>query len=271
MKNWKIRLLSAFAAASVALCACQSKEEKEFLANKEAAESKSGIVYHTTYFVTNAESDKESGIPYPVKDGDKYYIAALNADGDEVQLTPAYFAEARTGYEVEEGVFLVPATEDGKKWGYVIADVNHPDMENVFWNTERIYDNAEIYTENLAAVSLDGKYGVINVNGEFVVQPEYDAIKYCCFSVMPALKDGEWYFSDYTGERFFGPFEEAESFAYGYAAVKKNGKWGYINKSGQDAIDFKYDEAYSVEDDVESGKLYAWTRTGDKWSRIEIK
>lgn len=266
----KMRLLSIAAAAVLVLCSCQSRAEKDFLANKAKAESKSGIVYRTTYFVTSEEADKKAGIPYTKAVDDKLCFAFTNEDGKEVQLTPATLTDGRGGYEASEGVFLSPATLDGEKWGYVILDTNNPDTENMNWNTDRIYDNAEAYYEGFAAASLDGKYGVINLNGEFIIQPEYDAIKYCCFGVMPALQNGEWYYINVSGEKVFGPFEEAESYAYGYAAVKRDGKWGFIDKAGNDATTFVYDEAYSVEDDEETGALTAWVRTGNKWEQVEI-
>ena len=38
-------------------------------------------------------------------------------------------------------------------------------------------------------------------------------------------------------------YEDAKNFSDGYAAVKKDGKWGYIDESGNVVVDFKYDWA----------------------------
>lgn len=38
-------------------------------------------------------------------------------------------------------------------------------------------------------------------------------------------------------------YEEVKSFSEGYAAVKKDGKWGYIDKTGTLRVPFKYDNA----------------------------
>ena len=65
MTKKRIKILSLTAAAVLALCSCQSRAEKDFLANKAAAESKSGLIYRTTYFVTHADEDKRSGLPIP--------------------------------------------------------------------------------------------------------------------------------------------------------------------------------------------------------------
>ena len=264
-----IRAISA-TLALLMLCSCQSKDAREFDKNRALAENKTGIVYRTTFFITHAESDKAEGIPSTKEIDGKLCFAWQNEDGDEVLLTPATLTDARSCYEVGEGVFLAPGTL-GEKWGYVIVDTNNPDTEAMNWNTDQIFDNAEAYTEGWSAASKDGLYGIVNLNGDFIIQPEYDSIKYVSFGVAPAMKDGECFFINLYDEKIFGPFEDGESFAYGYAAVKKDGKWGFIDKSGNDATTFIYDEAYSVESDEETGMLSAWTRTGNKWKKVIIR
>lgn len=57
-------------------------------------------------------------------------------------------------------------------------------------------------------------------------------------------------FSTYAGEfsynQFIAPkYDNARTFSEGLAAVKKDGKWGYVDKDDKVVIDFKYDIAYS--------------------------
>lgn len=262
------KIILAASAAALLLCSCGGNGmSKEFAAQKAAAESKSGIVYRTTYFVS---SRGEDGLPYPKLDtgSGKYQFVYNNEEGETTALTGFMFEDAREGYQVDESRFLAPAESDGK-WGYVLLDCSAPDTEAVTWGIEPQYDNAEFFTENVAAVCVDGLYGVIDINGDVLIAPYYDAIKYSSFGVMPALKDGAWYFIGTDGEKLYGPFEDAESFEYGYAAVKKNGKWGFIDKGGRDATAFVYDEAYSVE--IDGGGYCAWVRAGDKWEKVKIE
>ena len=70
------------------------------------------------------------------------------------------------------------------------------------------YDNALNFSEGLAAVELNGKWGFINKSGKEVIPLKYDSIG---------------------------------SFSEGFAAVKLSDKWGYINKSGKEVIPLKYD------------------------------
>ena len=71
------------------------------------------------------------------------------------------------------------------------------------------YDNALNFSEGLAAVELNGKWGFINKSGKEVIPLKYDSIR---------------------------------SFSEGFAAVVLNGKCGYINKSGKEVIPLKYDD-----------------------------
>lgn len=54
-------------------------------------------------------------------------------------------------------------------------------------------------------------------------------------------------------------YDRATLFGYGLAAVKKDGKWGYIDKSGKVVIDIKYDKANSVVNGVVEVKLHDQT------------
>lgn len=59
-------------------------------------------------------------------------------------------------------------------------------------------------------------------------------------------KDGKWGYMDKTGKIVIDcSFDEAKSFSEGLAVVKKDGKCGYINNKGEVVIDFKYDSADS--------------------------
>ena len=64
---------------------------------------------------------------------------------------------------------------------------------------KRGYDYVAEYSEGLAEVKLNGKYGIIDKSGTLVIPCKYD-----------------WAFS----------------FSEGLAEVKLNGKYGYVNKSG---------------------------------------
>lgn len=258
-----IRLCIAAAAISAILCSCSNNGmTKEFASLKAAAESKSGIIYRTTYFVVNEGID---GMPYPQRQGkDGKYRFVMQDENNKLKVMTGYeFDDARSSYSLTENYYIAPACQNGS-WGYVLLD-SDAEGEGYSWEIEPQYENAEFFCEQVAAVKIDGKYGFINENGELVVPAIYDSVKFCSFGLIPAGLNGEWYYINSSNERILGPFEDAESYDYGYAAAKRDGKWGFIDKSGSDATAFVYDEVYSVESDG-----CAWVRTGDKWEHVIV-
>ena len=86
------------------------------------------------------------------------------------------------------------SADDPKKWGYVIGDN---------WVVPARFERAQTFSDGLACVKLNNKYGFINTTGDLVIPYNYD---------------------------------KAYSFADGMAAVSVNGKWGFINRSGSMTI-----------------------------------
>lgn len=81
------------------------------------------------------------------------------------------------------------------------------------------------YSKEYIKVQLyNGRWvcGLYDVKGKLILPLEYE-------------EDDDW------GD---APFNK-DGFMLGLLAVKKNGKWGYVNKSGEVVIPFKYDKAFS--------------------------
>lgn len=267
MRKIYIRSAAAILAALMLSGCGNNGMTKEFAKLKEAAESKSGIIYKTTYFVTNEGNE---GFPYPEKNSEGKVRFVYNTENGKEALTGYEFDDAHGSYCLVENIFIAPAETDGK-WGYVLLEVPMEEGEvaelgETVWEIEPKYENAEAFTEQIAAVKIDGKYGAINENGELVLPAIYDSMKYRSFGVLPASLNGEWYFLGADGNPLFGPFEDAESYEFGFAAVKRDGKWGYIDKNGMDATAFAYDEVYAVE-----AEGTAWVRTGEKWEHVQVR
>lgn len=77
------------------------------------------------------------------------------------------------------------------------------------------YECVYAFSEGLAKVRKDGKWGYMDGTGAMVVPTEYD---------------------------------DAGDFSEGLAKVQKNGKWGYINKTGAVVVPLGYDEANDFHD-----------------------
>jgi hypothetical protein len=112
------------------------------------------------------------------------------------------------------------------------------------------YDGAKDFSEGLAPVKVDEKWGFIDKKGRMVVEPKFDGAE--SFSDgMARVKLGElWGYIDHTGTLVIGfQYEEAEDFADGLAPVgswsnwPEDGEFYYIDKRGIQAIPEKFERA----------------------------
>lgn len=80
-------------------------------------------------------------------------------------------------------------------------------------------------------------------------------------------KNGKWGFMNVNGEMAIKPqFQGAHNFFEGRASVKINGKWGYIDKTGKMVIKAEYDQAA-----FEFFDGYAQVSKKGKWGNIDRK
>ena len=113
--------------------------------------------------------------------------------------------------------------------------------------------------------ALDGKYGVIDNEGQFVVDPIYDSLEMAYFEGLLSVRvNNKWGFLDLNGTIAIAPeYDAVRFFQQGLAAanvggkriVKKNqfsihgsfdgGLWGYIDKAGKVVIPLQFVEADS--------------------------
>lgn len=119
--------------------------------------------------------------------------------------------------------------------------------------TEFLWDDLTLISDNMGAACRNGKWALVSKNGKEKTEYIFDGVitdDYgFCFGqkkafvktqagVMMVDKKGEQ-----TGELFF---EDARCFSEeGYAAVCKNGKWGYVSTDGELVLDYQYEDAQS--------------------------
>ena len=107
------------------------------------------------------------------------------------------------------------------------------------------YDTICGFNDGLAQVCLNGKWGLVDKNGRKVIPLKYDNV--CLFyeGFARVNLSGKWGFIDTTGKEVIPcKYDDAWNFFDGLAPVKLNRKWGYINKTGREVIPFKYDDAW---------------------------
>ncbi|ADQ44950.1 KWG repeat protein [Caldicellulosiruptor kronotskyensis 2002] len=111
--------------------------------------------------------------------------------------------------------------------------------------SKEYYDNVKnIGFTNFIAVCKNKKWGIVDINGKYVVKPQLDDIKELSEGKIAFKQNGKWGFMDKNFKVAIKPqFDKAENFSEGYAAVMKSNLWGYINSSGNFVIKPQYTQA----------------------------
>ena len=82
--------------------------------------------------------------------------------------------------------------------------------------------------------SPGGRWGYVNVEGREVIAPQFQAARRFSENLAAVQLDGEWGYVDRTGtyvvER---KFDEAGEFADGRASVRRGSQRGYVNRRGE--------------------------------------
>ncbi len=111
--------------------------------------------------------------------------------------------------------------------------------------------------EDGKAVVYEGlkKGGVINLSGKEIIEPGINRLLHFKEGRGLVRKNYAYYYIAEDASWRDGYFEKAEQYQYGIAAVKKNGKWGIINRNGLNLISNKYDEITNFEEGVAKVQL----------------
>jgi hypothetical protein len=126
------------------------------------------------------------------------------------------------------------------------------------------YDDGRDFSEGLATVRIDNKWGYINTIGKLVIKLNYWDCGYFSEGLAPVQisevkNKGKWGFIDARGKMIISPqFDHAFEFSEGVAAVDIGGLWGYIDKTGAFVIEPAYFWADSFSEEV------AWVLVNNK-------
>lgn len=131
-------------------------------------------------------------------------------------------------------------------------------------NFKQSTSSSELDLINADFVEPGIKWGFVNEKGEIKIAERLDDCRDFSDGMAAASKGGLWGFIDTDGEWKIKPiYRGAWSFKEGKARVKLlDGKYGYINKAGNQVIPANYDEA----DDFQEG--YAVIKTNNRWQFI---
>lgn len=160
--------------------------------------------------------------------------------------------------------------------------------------------DTELFDENgLVRAKSGGKWGFIDKNGKFVINPQFDSVSNFVDGLACVVANELYGYIDTTGAYVINPqFDNAEDFYNDLAVVCTGGKYGYIDRTGNYVINPQFDWAGSFFDDVarvEVGEKYGFinksgayvinpqfdsvdyfsnglaaVKSGDRWGYIDI-
>jgi len=126
--------------------------------------------------------------------------------------------------------------------------------------------------EDGKAVVYEGlkKGGLIDLAGKEIIEPGINRLM--------GFKDGrglvrenyDYYYIAEDASWRDGYFEKAERYQHGIAAVRKNGKWGIINRNGLNLISNKYDQITTFEEGVAKVQLSQFVGLADLKGKLII-
>lgn len=126
-----------------------------------------------------------------------------------------------------------------------------------------------MYSNGYAPAKINGRWGLVDTGSEWLLQPEYDGVIQdelgrCYAQEAVFVKKGDQAVLLVDGQQI-GAYEDAKPFQDDWAAVKKDGKWGFIDVDGTIKIDFQFDDALSF------GQHLAAVRQGDLWGYVSLE
>ena len=144
----------------------------------------------------------------------------INKKGEEIVTCKYVNAEY-----FSDGVAWVQFSNDNKDWG-IIDKTGHEVIAR--------YGIRNPFSDGLASVASNGKYGFIDKKGHVVIPFKYDDARPFQEGLARIMLNHKYGFIDKTG-RVVIPciYENAHHFSEGFAAVKLGGKWGFIDKTGK--------------------------------------
>jgi hypothetical protein len=139
---------------------------------------------------------------------------------------------------------------------------NFPQLENE--SKEEFLKRSEAAIEE---ATKNERWGFIDRTGKLLLPLEYSYLSPLCEGLTISVKDGHISYIDKMGNTpFLTPhFDRMNCFREGFASVKKDGKWGCIDKSGELVIPLAYDNDFIII----FSEGFAAVKVNDKWGYID--
>jgi len=158
--------------------------------------------------------------------------------------------DGKFGYISVQGQVIAPQFEEVGTFNEGLAPVKLHGRWRVIdeagnFPFEETFDHCRGFSDGMAAVNNGGKWGYINPNGEIAVPPRFDEVYGFREGLSAVLIQDKIGFINKKGDFVVDPtFDRSWDFPpvfwHGLAAVRRGDRWGYVDRNGKTAIEFRY-------------------------------
>lgn len=151
---------------------------------------------------------------------------------------------------------------------WIIINDNFEQVSSESYADIIIDSNGYAIRKGLLFINIQGKgYQLANQKGEIITEEYFDDARLMIDGTYAAVKKNEkWGFIDTEGKYIVEPeYEEAKSFSNGLAAIKKEDKWGFINEENQIVIEPQYTETRSF-----NSSFNCFVKVEEKWNLLRL-
>lgn len=164
-------------------------------------------------------------------------------------------------------------TSDANAQGFVVARDKasglYGYMANDIWLIDPVYEEANAFSESMAVVRKDGKYGYIDVSGRMAIPAKYNKAGNFSSGLAPVCLYGKYGYINKQGETVIPfRFNNASPFYEGLASVELNGKVSYITPDGKTIIPYMLDSGKPFKDGIAEVTVDGKTKYMDKVGNI---
>ena len=143
-------------------------------------------------------------------------------------------------FEIENAI-AIGEFNNGRCWVKIINNKVGFIDEQGNWIIEPKYEAAKNFENGLSKVKKNGLWGLINTNGEIIADCIYKKIGKITKYPIEILKSDLWGFINHDGSILVEPkYSDTRTFKENYCAVKAKNKWGLIDIQGKEVITPKY-------------------------------
>ncbi|MBE5927099.1 MAG: WG repeat-containing protein [Lachnospiraceae bacterium] len=191
---------------------------------------------------------------FSVKLDDKYYISDLNFNFSEksYEFIATHDGKLAAAYDSGEWFFV---NEKGER------------VSNKVYEYIKLDEKGIAFVNDRAFVKVDGKYIMIDSNENQIGKESFEDVYPFFGQAEASVKiNNLWGYVDVNGTITIEPqYLDARPFAYGYAAVNKDGVWMYINSENEPTITGEFTDAKEV-----SGYMTAFTYIDGRWKLLKL-